>query len=204
MALEDTFRIPTTSRTSISPPRWRSSRLRNRTDTDDDLEGIVVIPPLGDPAMESEVRQLLGRHGIRTRHSETTEESQQSPYGPGYEAYDTDEQEQRERENIEAEIMEVDELESDCITSSTPSRSSSPPPSQRAHTQIQPTLLRAIPRYQSWRERQQATVRNDDLDLAGMCFDPSGRSLYVASVDGIAEWAVKGAEKKWWLDSEWA
>ncbi|KAF7289628.1 DUF2415 domain-containing protein [Mycena chlorophos] len=35
-------------------------------------------------------------------------------------------------------------------------------------------------------------------DLAGACFDPSGAYVYVASKVGVAEWKVRGAEKRWW------
>ncbi|TFK36674.1 WD40-repeat-containing domain protein [Crucibulum laeve] len=33
-----------------------------------------------------------------------------------------------------------------------------------------------------------------DLDLAGLCFDPSGEYVYVASTEGVAEWAVSIAD----------
>ena len=42
------------------------------------------------------------------------------------------------------------------------------------------------------------------LDLAGTCFDPSGRHLYVASTSGIVEWAVRGAEKQCRVGGAWA
>jgi len=48
------------------------------------------------------------------------------------------------------------------------------------------------------------TTYEDDLDLAGLCFDPSGGFLYVASTDGVAEWSVRGAEKRWWSEARWA
>ena len=55
----------------------------------------------------------------------------------------------------------------------------------------------------------------DDLDLAGMCFDPSGERMYVVgngfgSPDGgnvvgagaVVEWGIRGAEKRWWVEEE--
>ena len=59
----------------------------------------------------------------------------------------------------------------------------------------------------------------DDLDLAGICFDPSGERMYVAGngfgtpgggnggVDvvgagAVVEWGVRGAEKRWWVEEE--
>jgi hypothetical protein len=44
---------------------------------------------------------------------------------------------------------------------------------------------------------------DDDLDLAGTCFDPSGGFVYVGSTAGVVEYSVRGAEKRWWLESEW-
>ncbi|KAF8808637.1 hypothetical protein BYT27DRAFT_7255279 [Phlegmacium glaucopus] len=58
----------------------------------------------------------------------------------------------------------------------------------------------------------------DDLDLAGLCFDPSGEKMYVAGMgltagggnggtNGVAagavvEWGVRGAEKRWWVEEK--
>jgi hypothetical protein len=44
---------------------------------------------------------------------------------------------------------------------------------------------------------------DSEVDLAGTCFDPSGGYVYVASVNGVAEWSLRGAEKRWWADSSW-
>lgn len=181
--------------------------MRSRMDADEDVEGIVVIPPLGDATVENEVRQLFDRHGIRTRHA-PTESLSQSQSGAGFEAdsmYDAaaEDERHRERENADGESMEVDELESDCLSSHTPSRSSSPSPSTHIPLRPSPSPLRVIPRHQQTRRRRKIT-RNEDLDLAGTCFDPSGSFIYVASVNGVAEWSVRGAEKRWWFSSEWA
>lgn len=191
---------------------WRASRSRNRVDADENVDGIVVIPPLGDANVENEVRQLFDRHGIRTQDAEGVD----FPSSRSYSAYDYEAEAlhdatvddahalQRDPESTN-ELMEVDELESDCISSHTPSRSSSPSPSTHIPMQVSPSPVRVAQRYRHGL-RQRAVLRNpkDDLDLAGMCFDPSGRFIYVGSTDGVAEWSVKGAEKQWWCDSEWA
>lgn len=44
----------------------------------------------------------------------------------------------------------------------------------------------------------------DTLDLAGVCFDPTGSHVYVGSSKGIVEYRVKGSEKTWWSSTEWA
>jgi hypothetical protein len=46
-------------------------------------------------------------------------------------------------------------------------------------------------------------VSSGELDLAGVCFDPSGSRLYVASTRSVAEWHVRGAEKRWWSGDGW-
>ncbi|KAF8630707.1 hypothetical protein AX15_002760 [Amanita polypyramis BW_CC] len=48
------------------------------------------------------------------------------------------------------------------------------------------------------------TTGSSDLDLAGVCFDPTGSRVYVASTASIVEWHVRGADKRWWSDDGWA
>lgn len=43
----------------------------------------------------------------------------------------------------------------------------------------------------------------NDLDLAGICFDPSGQRLYAASTSSVVEWSIRGSEKTWWSSGEW-
>lgn len=45
------------------------------------------------------------------------------------------------------------------------------------------------------RELIESTAR---LDIAGVCFDPTGAYMYVATTDGITEWTVQGVERRWW------
>lgn len=41
---------------------------------------------------------------------------------------------------------------------------------------------------------------DDNVDITGLCFDPSGKHMYVASMHGVGEWSVRGADKHWWGD----
>lgn len=220
-ALEDTFRIPATRHA-----RRRFSRSREDVDTEDDAE-IVVIPPLGDREVENDVRRLLGRHGVRTRS--TVLDAETDPREPLDGAGDGI----RDREGDE---MDVDELESDCLSSHAPSRAGSPAPASQLSLQSAGTrpleLLRSRPTLLARREssgpyaasrwgvsssrrhrRHAGTSREmdrdrddaeEEQDIAGMCFDPSGTFVYVASVKGVAEWRVRGAEQRWWAEPEWA
>lgn len=174
-----------------------------------------MIPSMGDPRIEEDVQALLGRHGIRARqHSEL-----RYPYSG-----------ERTANEDEMEVDEL-ELESDCFPSRTPSRSSSPSPSTRVASGSPsasrplsvPAPVRSFTRRSSGRhldapqEEEEDGDHDDhdmildlgeedaeaDMDLAGTCFDPSGGYVYVASTEGIAEWSVRGAEKRWWFDDSW-
>ncbi|KAJ7683711.1 hypothetical protein B0H17DRAFT_941527 [Mycena rosella] len=108
-------------------------------------DDVLVIPPLGDRAVEREVRRVLGQHGVssRFRIDEVDEEAE----------------------------MDIDEEPLECVTPPPPSREELDPDAEH--------------------------------NLAGACFDPSGAFIYVASDTGVAEWGVRGAEKRWWVDGAW-
>ncbi|KAG6827267.1 hypothetical protein H0H92_012531 [Tricholoma furcatifolium] len=98
--------------------------------------------------------------------------------------------------NIEGDRERDEELES-CTSSRTPSRPPSPSPG--------PLVGVSSSRRGSPGGRRVCDVATyvDDLDIAGTCFDPSGRWVYVASKESVVEWGVRGAEKRWWAGSEW-
>lgn len=210
-ALEDTFRIPTSS--SRRPRLGHHLRSSDDVNPDDDADGLVVIPPLGDRRIEDDVRRLLGRHGLRARLDRDDH-------------HDGGDGEARPAADDAGEEMDVDELESDCLSSHTPSRASSPaPPAQQPSARPSERLRVSRPGLLMRRESSGpystsqrgtglarrprrsetgAAAADVDQDLAGTCFDPSGCRVYVASVNGLAEWSVRGAEQRWWIDSAWA
>lgn len=174
---------------------------------DDDL---LVIPPLGDREVENDVQALLGHHGIRARHSEGGYRDGITNAGPGGIGGEY------EDDNVEFVYgMDVDELESDCASSHTPSRASSPSPSVHVGVGTRVNSSSFSPPGREGRERPMRRwfVEEDgemeqgdldgDLDLAGSCFDPTGAHIYVASTECVAEWSVQGSEKRWWSDNEW-
>ncbi|KZT01516.1 uncharacterized protein LAESUDRAFT_731086 [Laetiporus sulphureus 93-53] len=218
-ALEDTFRIPPSesSRRRSHPSRHPHGGEEYRN-ADDDVDGIVVIPPLGDRQVENDVRRLLSQHGLRARSAVLDPEQMHDNR--------MDDTIGREHDEDPAEDeMDVDELEADCFSSHAPSRSASPSPvipssgtrtSERGRVSRPTHLLRressgpystrratgGVPRRH--RRGGQADGGELDQDLAGTCFDPTGTHVYVASVKGVAEWTVRGADQRWWTNTTWA
>ena len=150
---------------------------------------------------------------------------------------DVDEQEDR------GDDMEVDELDTECLSSAAGSRAASPTSMATytpSHTFSSPSLVTPTlspgPPYVSRRPRGIRTVdpastnsiptlrvlanasrvrrqevpaeesrgTEETLDLAGVCFDPTGSRVYVGSSKGIIEYRLKGAEKTWWSSTQWA
>lgn len=73
-----------------------------------------------------------------------------------------------------------------------------PPGSAPIHAYITPPTSESL----RIRERER-DVQSKDVDLAGMCFDPSGGFVYVASTQGVAEWEIAGRGTRWWRGGEW-
>ena len=212
------------------------------SDEEVDDDGVVVVPRLGSSREEEDVSRLLRRHGLRTartrlRPIRRRSESQQGR-DEDMEMTDVDEHEDR------GDQMEVDELETECLSSAAGSRAGSPTPmaayNPPSHTFSSPSLttstLSSGPPYVARRPRGTRTInpvptnssRNlrvlvnagrarrqetlteeslragDTLDLAGVCFDPTGSHVYVGSSKGIVEYRRKGAEKTWWSGTQWA
>jgi hypothetical protein len=183
----------------------------------------VVIPSFGDRAVEDHVQALLGRHGTGVsfavdglglgaeggegddnREAAAEDTEMRDARGEGG-ARGEDDMEEDEGAGGEAE---VDELEPDCLSSHTPSRAGSPVPSSGAHSHAPTRRSRRAGSATSTaaaRLQRRVRVREEkDLDLAGVCFNPTGEWLYTASVGGVAEWSVRGAEKRWWAGGAWA
>ena len=211
------------------------------SDEELDDDGVVVLPRLGSSREEEDVSRLLRRHGLRTartRLRSTRRRSESLQEGDGdLEMTDVDEQEDR------GDDMEVDELDTECLSSAAGSRAASPtsmatytpshtfsspslatptlssgppyvPRRPRGMRAVNPTsanpttTLRVIANASRVRRQEALTEESqkaeDTLDLAGVCFDPTGSHVYVGSSKGIVEYRLKGAEKTWWSSTEWA
>ncbi|KAH7913785.1 hypothetical protein BJ138DRAFT_1133846 [Hygrophoropsis aurantiaca] len=223
LTLEDAFRVSTENSFEPSTPRNRGYQwnINRRHGEDDDPGNMVIIPPMGDLAVENDIREVLGHHGVRTRYMHHSSRSSLPGRGGSIHGlHSGSDMGLGDRQENGDTDMDVDEIESDyCVSSRAPSRSSSPPPS--VHLPLQPSPSRALSPSRNARFNRQrqlnhphrrATVRDDipapppdnDLDLAGTCFDPSGAFIYAASTEGIAEYAIRGGGKRWWDNSAWA
>ncbi|KAG6846709.1 hypothetical protein H0H93_012326 [Arthromyces matolae] len=204
-ALGDTFRISSSYSppSSISDSTWRALRMADSTATVSN--DILIIPPLGDPAIESDVQALLGSHGIRTQTSHGGNDEEDDPNtGSAHGDYEYTPRPTYVTVNPISDDVEVDEIESDCVSASSrvPSRSSSPSPSTHMPVVVSPSPARFSSPAIRERVKQQAEYV-DDLDIAGTCFDPMGRHVYVATSESVVEWSVRGTDKRWWAGSEW-
>ena len=134
--------------------------------------------------------------------------------------------------DVDVDADDVDEMgaeaevETDCLTSRAPSRAASPPPPVSARQQRRlavhsdndsaggavggvagnemATTGGTSEMETESTESSRTVAMLPHLDLAGVCFDPRGSWLYVASTAGIAEWGVRGGEKRWWAEAVWA
>ncbi|KAJ6561868.1 hypothetical protein B0H19DRAFT_89131 [Mycena capillaripes] len=136
---------------------------------------VLVIPPLGDRAVEREVRRVLGHHGVPARfrieeEPEPEDDAQMEVDAEGEPAH----RHPYVRGYAEEDGEDGEEEEDGCV--------SAPPAS---------------------REDLEDADLEAERNLAGACFDPSGAFIYVASDAGVAEWGVRGAEKRWWVDGAW-
>jgi len=169
--------------------------VHNGRDGDDDYEEILIVPPLGDRNLESEVHALLN-----TRDDEREEDDDPNTGSShGDYAYRPPRSRSANRSVRPEDDNEVDELESDCVSSHA-SRSSSPVVSQFLnYPPSGPTQRRSYPKKVLTSE----IGYRDDLDIAGTCFDPTDGYIYVASEESIVEWSLRDADKRWWFESSW-
>ncbi|KAH0833191.1 hypothetical protein J3R83DRAFT_12220 [Lanmaoa asiatica] len=213
--LEESFHansFPNSGPLSTRRPPHRILRRRDGEEGEDYSYGDVLgLSPVEDSAVQENIREAFSRRAVRAYLAHRADIYPQpamrgtaSPHVYGSNDVDGD--------GGDVNSMDVDEPETDCI-SRAPSRSSSPPPSIHLPLQTSPSPSRstAPARYSNTRRsphasRRTATranfvaeqVQNPDLDIAGTCFDPLGGMIYVATTDSVSEWAVGGADKRWW------
>lgn len=107
----------------------------------------------------------------------------------------------RREDSMETDEREVESEESE---SCTPSRSGSPRPMGDDESRLASSPSGSGSGTNDSRRAETYTmVYLDDLDLAGTCFDPSGRFVYVGATEAVMEWGIRGSEKRWWSGTEW-
>lgn len=210
--------FPSTGSLSTRRHPHRILRRRDGEDGEDYNYGDVLGLPLGDSAVQENIREAFSRRAVRAYLAHRADVYPQPPLrgAASPHLYGNNDVDGDGREDIDS--MDVDEPETDCI-SRAPSRSSSPPPSIHLPLQTSPSPSRntALGRYSSTRHspfpgRRTTTraslaaeqIQNPDLDIAGTCFDPQGGMIYVATTDSVSEWTVRGADKRWWGRNAWA
>jgi hypothetical protein len=175
-ALEDTFRV--WGRSSASPhPAFPLPLHDQSMQTSDSLhshrtrsaEDVVVIPPMGDQEIDSNLQALLDHHITiyRPRRSQSPTPAISRTQETGLRSPSS--------ESVSSTASVVPTFVS----------SSSAMGHMSSHGNSSGTAG-------SYRRD------SDDVDIAGVCFDPQGTSVYVGTTTGIAEWAVRGADKTWW------
>ncbi|KAI0775130.1 WD40-repeat-containing domain protein [Trametes elegans] len=220
----------TTSGLSGWRARMRARRVQSRRDRspEEDPDNIVVIPPLGDREVDNNVRRLLGRRSSRTTLLDIDADPREPLDGAADEAQEGDEMDVDELENDCLSSHAPSRAGSPAPASQLSLQSSGARPLELLRSR--PTLLarresggpyatgprwgsassasssrRPRPSLGFSRERGQPEDSvGEEQDIAGMCFDPSGTFVYVASAKGIAEWRVRGAEQRWWTEPQWA
>lgn len=146
---------------------------------------MLVIPSLGDSVAEDGMQALFGGSGIeRYLLGEARAREEAASHWIA-----------TDRDQTEDDEMDIDEddLEADCISTDTPSASRPGSPSSSRHSSLRRITL----------GNGASKTENKEVDLAGVCFDPKGCWLYVASTSGVAEWSVTGADKRWWSGGDW-
>ncbi|KIY46642.1 hypothetical protein FISHEDRAFT_46987 [Fistulina hepatica ATCC 64428] len=192
---------------SLFPPHSRRSPSR---------EGpVIYFPPLGDEEVEADVRAILNNHGFRAR---TRPESDTSSSTEAIRALAADGDGDANGDHFNA-----DDPDGDCNSSDTAEAARERALEMQDMDFGAGSSASLVPRHIPQILAPPPIVRTPDEDFApqdaypvdasispplvydnhigGICFDPSGKYIYVASSDGIHEWSVRGAEKQWWSSS---
>ena len=184
---------PSSARTATISPARAAYLRRQSARFDDDASLLVQVPPLGDRGAERDVRTVLGRHGVPTTDSEEDEPFHHHEYDL---SLDVEMDAEPEVPREEGDTM------SECA-SRVPSRAASPAPTPWRWA-IAPERTPAPERAMCPTLSSYTLATPPQLDLAGVCFDPAGKHLYVGTKTGIVEWSVRGANKVWYSGSSWA
>ncbi|TFK49707.1 hypothetical protein OE88DRAFT_1719641 [Heliocybe sulcata] len=206
-------------------------RVDPRADSsEDERENMVLIPPFDDSEEEEGIRRILGQHGIRARSTREGNDIDMQERMERREEMEVDAD--GDDVDMDACVSSREHSRAGSPVPMPPINVPMPvQPSQWAHESsntlqvpqgalsARDRLVSRVGRIRRHSRRSTLDVLHDnlvasaekaakederDLDLAGVCFDPTGSWVYVASTHGVVEWSVRDAEKRWWFESGWA
>lgn len=199
------------------PQPYSTSSAPSGSALSDDDAHVVVMPSFESEEVEQGIRESLSAHGItvlpprRRRRIEeppaaqssnelltSVLELQQSVPSQGTASSST-ETAQTSEDDVDIGI-EVDESLSDNECSTPPIVPPPPLPSTNVTTAAH---IPTPPAVQSLPPCHELIENTSRLDIGGVAFDPSGTCMYVATVDGISEWTIKGSTTRWWSKGGW-
>ncbi|KAF7976957.1 hypothetical protein HWV62_5016 [Athelia sp. TMB] len=168
------------------------------------LNTVVPEPPFTSPPTQRE-SPLLGSMREYASASASTGVFALDPE-------DAEAERDRERE-MDIDAAEA-EAEAECTPAHTPPRSRSPIPIPFSNPNpgeeinfsanyMARSLYSPEANREQFGEEKVCREAEREADLAGLCVDPTGGFVYVASTAGIAEWEVRGREERWWRGGEW-
>lgn len=199
------------------PQPYSTASVPSGSALSDDEAHVVILPAFENEEIDQEIRESLSARGIialpprRRRRMEEPSTAQSSTESlspiPGV-------QESRPSQQASSSSTEATQTGTDTDTGididdpmsdnecSTPPPIIPPPPlpstSVTTTTTTQPpSAVQPLP---PCHELIENTSR---LDIGGVTFDPAGMCMYVATVDGISEWTIKGSTTRWWSKGGW-
>lgn len=193
--------------------RERIRALGDSSASEDEGDHEVVIPPFGNFEEEEQIRRILVQQGVRARTTrEVTDGEGDMEVDPDGEDFDVDacfssREPSRESSPVSALPIHVPMPVQSAYEASDTLQVPSGAHSARDRLVARVGRLASARRHARRNESRQDSsggMAEQDMDLAGVCFDPSGSWLYVASTNAVVEWSVRGTEKRWWYGSEWA
>ncbi|TRM66067.1 hypothetical protein BD626DRAFT_486643 [Schizophyllum amplum] len=205
-ALQDGFRVPLSPDSSVpfSPPpqsshspraTLRSIRQALRAREEHNLDDMVIIPRLGDSEVDTPVRTFLRTYGLQGPADDFDHHMQVDDEDCASGEEDEEDRDEHEDHEEASGAYEVREMYHD-----------------RSHVVYAPVAYgdenHTYDEHMDWTpmdDHSDLTLMGEDVaddednvDITGLCFDPTGKRFYVATMHGVGEWSVRGAEKRWW------
>lgn len=156
---------------------------------------MVIIPRLGDSEVDTPVRTFLRTYGLQGPADDFDHHMQVDDEDCASGEEDEEDRDEHEDHEEASGAYEVREMYHD-----------------RSHVVYAPVAYgdenHTYDEHMDWTpmdDHSDLTLMGEDVaddednvDITGLCFDPTGKRFYVATMHGVGEWSVRGAEKRWW------